>query len=248
MIYVLWGRIESRGLRELIVKLGMEPGFGTGMSMIDLTPHDLAYYAIAYGRGRLDGKKDATAGRHILEAYGMGTFTPDAPNFSDNALKEYGIEINHVTGCVVNTWILGHAKGYNDVMIAEIKRRFGPKVVTDAEEADRQWQKDQETARNLGHSDAEKDLREGQLVVEVYGSLTDEADYAKLLREKYRIELRHMTDNTSIENATTLSHADGYNEVSEAEIERRFGEEPRDLLTSMRVGKSYAEAIQARMF
>ena len=46
--YVLWSRVQSRGQSELSLKLGVEPGMDLGF--VDLTPHDLAYYAIAYGR------------------------------------------------------------------------------------------------------------------------------------------------------------------------------------------------------
>jgi len=49
-------------------------------------PPDIWRYVSAYRTGRADAEKDANAGRLVLEAYGFGTFTPGAPNFSDEAL------------------------------------------------------------------------------------------------------------------------------------------------------------------
>jgi hypothetical protein len=37
----------------------------------------------------------------------------------------YRVTMNAVAGCVVNTWILEHARCYNEEMTAEIERRHG---------------------------------------------------------------------------------------------------------------------------
>src|SRR5437879_5045089 len=120
LFYLLWGRVQSRGLNEL--GLNMRGTLGEDSGFVDLTPHDLAWYAIAYGRGWVDAKRDARAGRLILEAYGFGTMTPSTPNFCalpQADVERCGIYFNHVTGCVVNTWILGHARSYNRVMMSK---------------------------------------------------------------------------------------------------------------------------------
>lgn len=194
---------------------------------VDLSPHSMLPYAFEYGVGWADAKKDAKAGRLILESYGFGTFTPGAPNFSDSARQQYGIEINQVAGCGVNERIMGHAKGYNDATIKEIKRRFGGGVVAKAEEEEVQRQEEYKAARDTGRADAEKDVMAGCLAIEVFGPpIKGEADYERVLRERYQIELRRVSGDTvrDIDNKV-IGHASGYNEVSEAEIERRLGKE-----------------------
>ena len=106
---------------------------------VDLTPNSMLQYTVSYGAGWIDAKKDGKAGRLNLEAFGFGTITPGAPHFSEAALKQYQIEVTHVAGCVVNTRIIGHARGYNDTMIEEIKRRCGTAVVKAAQDEDARW-------------------------------------------------------------------------------------------------------------
>jgi hypothetical protein len=144
-----------------------------------------------------------------------------------------------VSGCSINEQLVGHAYGRNDVTIAEIKRRFGAKVVADAYEANRRWQERQETASQAGRAEAKKDLSEGRLVVEVYEAF-DVTEYAKLFRERYGIELRRVGWNGAPNTDERIySHATGYNEVSEAEIDRRFGKDARNALTCIHVSKPF---------
>jgi len=198
----------------------MDSGF------VDLIPHDLAYYAIAYGRGRLDVKRDASAGRRVLEAYGFGTFTPEAPNFSDQGVKECGIEINHVTGCVVNTWILGHAKGYNRVMIEKIRDQC-PTVVKAAEDEEARWHQSYVDGEKAGCAEAEADLRAGRLAIVVDDpERSDDAAFEKWLREKYQLGLKHVNPRSNPKTSNNLfGYAHGYNEIADAEIQRRFGKD-----------------------
>jgi hypothetical protein len=126
----LWFRLYSSDLGP--------PVFGLP-EFVHLTPHSMLQYAISYRTGWADANKKAKTAGLSLEAYGFGTFTPGAPGFSRETLKQCGIEINHVAGCVVDTQIVGHANGYNIAMIAEIKRRFGNGVVKAAEDKDAKW-------------------------------------------------------------------------------------------------------------
>ncbi len=48
------------------------------------------------------------------------------------------------------------------------------------------------------------------------------AGYEKILRDRYQIELRRIADDTNV-TEKVLGQAEGYNEVSEREITRRFG-------------------------
>jgi len=75
-----------------------------------------------------------------------------------------------------------------------------------------------------GRSDAEKDVRENRLIIETFGLRPRwDGDYAKLLDQRYRIEVRTVAG--CMVDGKVVGHAKGYNEVSKAEIQRRFGSE-----------------------
>lgn len=88
--------------------------------------------------GRADAQKDLKAGKLILETMGP----PPAPweQTYEKLLKErHGITYSWVAGCIVNDRVSGHARAYNEVMEAEIERRFGKDVLEKtAEEARKQ--------------------------------------------------------------------------------------------------------------
>lgn len=78
------------------------------------------------------------------------------------------------------------------------------------------------SAYESGRVDAERDLRAGRLIVEIYGfPLRGEPEYAQMLRDRYGVELRRVASD--IVDVNAIGHAMGYNVVSEAEIKRRFG-------------------------
>jgi hypothetical protein len=77
-------------------------------------------------------------------------------------------------------------------------------------------------AYQTGEFDAENDLRANRLVVENWGfPMKGQNEYAKILREKYSVEFKRVAGD--IVDGQTVGHAKGYNELSEAEIKRRFG-------------------------
>ena len=79
-------------------------------------------------KGRADARKDLQAGKLRVETMGF----PPAPweKTHERLLKErYGIEFQWVADCVVSEGIIGHAKGYNEIMTAEIARKFGDDVL-----------------------------------------------------------------------------------------------------------------------
>jgi hypothetical protein len=59
-----------------------------------------------------------------MECYGLrrGEMIENADRIMQ---KRYGIVHRQIAGCMVDDQIVGHVKGYNDVMRAEILRRFG---------------------------------------------------------------------------------------------------------------------------
>jgi hypothetical protein len=189
-------------------------------------PPDISRYVSAYLRGRADAKKDANASRLALEAFGFGTFTPGAPNFSDEVLKQCGIEINHVAGCVVGPRIVGHANGYNSVMIEEIKRRCGTAVVKAAQDEDARWLQSYADGVEAGRANARRDIQEGRLAIEVSDPPgKGDPDFEKMLRERYQIGFRRVNPHADPKMANKVfGHTTGYNEVIEAELRRRFGE------------------------
>ena len=78
-------------------------------------------------------------------------------------------------------------------------------------------------AYHAGRADAEKDVREGRLIVEDYGfPRKGQAKYAAILQQRYNVELRRVAGD--IVDVKAIGHAKGYNEVSEAAIKSRFGE------------------------
>ena len=77
------------------------------------------------------------------------------------------------------------------------------------------------SARKAGRAEALRDLENGHLAIEEYG-FPMPAGYEKILRDRYQIELRRIADDTNV-TEKVLGHAEGYNEVSEREITRRFG-------------------------
>jgi hypothetical protein len=74
-----------------------------------------------------------------------------------------------------------------------------------------------------GRRDAENDLRQGRLIVEEYGyPRKGSREYAEMLQQRYGIEIRRVASD--IVDRQAYGHAIGYNEVSKAEIKRRFGD------------------------
>lgn len=75
-------------------------------------------------QGRADARKDLKAGNLKVETMGP----PPAPweKTYERLLKEwYGIKFDWVAGCVVSERVIGHAKGYNEIMGKEIARKYG---------------------------------------------------------------------------------------------------------------------------
>jgi hypothetical protein len=77
------------------------------------------------------------------------------------------------------------------------------------------------TAKRKGRLEAENELRSGVLAVETAG-LPMPNGTIKAIRDRYNIELRYIASDTDV-TAKVLGHINGYNEVSQPEIRRRFG-------------------------
>lgn len=89
-------------------------------------------------RGRAEARRDIQEGRLALEIMG-----PPPPPWQETyqrlAKERYGIEQRWVAGCMPSNRVMGHADGYDEVMEAEIERRFGKDVLKKtAEEAQKE--------------------------------------------------------------------------------------------------------------
>jgi hypothetical protein len=87
------------------------------------------------------------------------------------------------------------------------------------------------SAYEAGRRLAEHDIREGRLIVEVSGGLPSPVykELKKVLQESYNIYLKEIAGY--VVDYQITGHERGYNEVSRAEIQRRFG---RDVIQETR--------------
>jgi len=105
-----------------------------GLAGCASTPDPVAtkYHAL----GRADAQRDLERGRLAYEGYGY--FGANISEIIELLHDRCQVEYRCVGGCTAGTETVEHARGYNEVMIPEIERRFGrdvwAKTETDAEE------------------------------------------------------------------------------------------------------------------
>ncbi len=87
--------------------------------------------AAAAIEGHAAALKELAAGRLALETYGLPSRSRGA--YIDILKEKYGIQLRMTAGCIVNSTITGHARGFNETMMAEITKRFGPDALAQAE-------------------------------------------------------------------------------------------------------------------
>jgi hypothetical protein len=78
----------------------------------------------ALAKGRSDAAKDIAKGSLTLRVYGLRNLEYD--ELWSNGLSELDVTLDHYAGCVVDDVILAELQGYNEVVEAELSRRFGP--------------------------------------------------------------------------------------------------------------------------
>jgi hypothetical protein len=114
VIAIPWWRIYSFEAAE---------AFGLPMGCT-LSPISMTRFFAAYVRGRADARRDIRSGHIAVEVYGLGGGSVASP------LKDrYHVDTRVVAGCVVDEAIMGHARGYNVVSAAEVRRRFGDDIL-----------------------------------------------------------------------------------------------------------------------
>jgi hypothetical protein len=82
-------------------------------------------------QGRADALKELAQGTLALETMGLPPRSRGA--YMDLLKQRHGILLRAVAGCLVTSTITGHARGFNEVMMAEIQKRFGPDALANAE-------------------------------------------------------------------------------------------------------------------
>ena len=130
-------------VRLLIVALSLGALSARGESQksnIATTPNgDSHYSASGYKKGHDDAERDAKAGVLALEIYGL-----PAPYFGEYTkllLNRYHIELRQVAGCLIDNQVAGHAKGYNEIAMKEIERRYGKNMLETArQQASKQYE------------------------------------------------------------------------------------------------------------
>jgi thiol-disulfide isomerase/thioredoxin len=87
-----------------------------------------------YEKGVETAKKDTASGKLKILYYGLRPVSANESVINAALKKKYSVEINDI-GCGVPQGFDEYAKGYNEISIAEIKRRFGANFMEKAAES-----------------------------------------------------------------------------------------------------------------
>src|SRR6185503_5704544 len=105
---------------------------GRAWSATEYCSSGLVEHVIAvppYLAGRSEAAYDIRKGNLRLKFWGLISPTRD---YNEVLQRRYGIRGVTVAGCVVNSVEQANWMGYNEVMTAEINRRYGPRALEDA--------------------------------------------------------------------------------------------------------------------
>lgn len=96
----------------------------------------------ACNQGRREAKLDLSQGRLKYRIYGEPVEWDGPDLYSEHLLKDYGIELVRVAGCVVDEALVERSRGYNETSLPIIESRFGEGVLeTVNQRAVAEWQK-----------------------------------------------------------------------------------------------------------
>jgi len=85
-----------------------------------------AWEMSAATRGQLVAHFRLASGHYVILTAGLGA---DRPPKCYYAIRErYGIEVRPIAGCIVTKALTDYADAHNDVMISDIRRKFGRDV------------------------------------------------------------------------------------------------------------------------
>lgn len=116
---------RRRGEREAASEQGAEPAPGAEGEAEEARPVKVAESPESdhYERGKRNARAAIARGHLGLETFGYPLACLD--EYAKILSRDYGVQLHKVAGCMVEYSILEHARGYNEVMSAEITRRFG---------------------------------------------------------------------------------------------------------------------------
>ncbi len=173
-----------------------------------------AEYKAAFELGKKDAETELAKGIYAVEQEKIGLLhgTPP-PNLAEHLKKKYSIELRLVDDLTNFDKTRGHMEGFNEIMYAAIDQKHGKDAIHKAHK---------EASFIQGKADARKELKEGTLAIETMGLLVrHHGHYAKILKERYNIQVRGVAG--CMVNSFIIGHAEGFNQVMNAEIKRRFG-------------------------
>ncbi len=119
VIYSEQKKFNPDFLRGQIDKILAEQPAKTASSAIVELPKNALDADLTYEKGQTEAKKDVARGKLIIKRYGFGP----SPH-PDKLLEKYGIELNEY-GCLISANLIAYVKGYNEISLAEIKRKYG---------------------------------------------------------------------------------------------------------------------------
>ena len=196
---------------------------------VSFNPYDVGAYGVGYISGWVASKDRSGAETIALEGYGMGGgFTPGVPSLSAVAAKRYNVRVHPIASCGVNSYILGRAAGYNAVSAGILKERYGADIM---DVLAREWTLEQEryeVAEEAGRAAAQREIAAGQLTLNVATEhvAAENAEIDMTVLAQNDIGLRQIVEGEDdVIGVDVLRYASAYNDIVEAEMERRFGPE-----------------------
>lgn len=86
----------------------------------------LTWWGSAHMRGRITARLDMARGRYLLLGYGLPP--RERPEYVRLLRERYGVEFKVVGYCTVSDSLRRYADGYDEVSMADVKRKFGHDV------------------------------------------------------------------------------------------------------------------------
>jgi len=74
-----------------------------------------------------EAERDIAAGKLCLKTYGLPEHR--SRKYYAMAKEKYDLDFDRVAGCFVDEQLVERVKGYNEPMLQEISRRFGPNAL-----------------------------------------------------------------------------------------------------------------------
>ena len=102
----------------------------------------ISYSCAAYYNGKIEARLDLLRGEYNIRSYGASGAWRE--KYREILLREYGVNLVEVAGCIVTDELVEEVRGYNEVSEAAIERRYGQGTLERVwhrarQEHDREW-------------------------------------------------------------------------------------------------------------